>query len=81
MPSATAPAVERHLPTKHNPLLLDDVPPYKDLVSRRRLGQTQLTAKMVNIPDGDSGALGVFDYAHLRAPFQGHRLWYLQVQS
>ncbi|KAF4938397.1 Bouquet formation protein 4 [Colletotrichum sp. SAR11_57] len=68
MPSATAPAVERHLPIKHNPLLLDDVPPYKDLVSRRRLGQTQLTAKMVNVPDGDSGALGVFDYAHLRAP-------------
>ncbi|KAK4126424.1 DNA-binding domain of Mlu1-box binding protein MBP1 [Parathielavia appendiculata] len=61
----------RRLPERHNPLLLEDVPPHSELVSRRRLGQTQLTARMVAAVAGgevDKSTLGAFDYAHLRAP-------------
>ncbi|KAK2614186.1 hypothetical protein N8I77_001035 [Diaporthe amygdali] len=66
-----APPPARKLPEKRNPFMTADVPNYTDLVSRRRLGQTQLTAKMVATLPGaevDPSNLGVFDYAHLRAP-------------
>ncbi|KAI3395926.1 hypothetical protein diail_637 [Diaporthe ilicicola] len=66
-----APSTTRQLPEKRNPFMTAEVPNYTDLVSRRRLGQTQLTAKMVATLPGaevDPSNLGVFDYAHLRAP-------------
>lgn len=50
---------------------LTPAPTDDEFVSKRRLGQTQLTARMVATAPGanvDPSALGVFDYAHLRAP-------------
>ncbi|KAK3943329.1 hypothetical protein QBC46DRAFT_39453 [Diplogelasinospora grovesii] len=64
-------ASERQLPATHNPLLIEDVPPHSELIARRRLGQTELTPRMVTIaahPEIDTTSLGAFDYAHLRAP-------------
>jgi hypothetical protein len=67
----------RQLPTRHNPLMTEDVPAYTDLVSRRRLGQTELTKPLVKSPSSKSdakldaatdGEKVFFDYAHLRAP-------------
>ncbi|KAK3687776.1 hypothetical protein B0T22DRAFT_378982 [Podospora appendiculata] len=66
-------APNRHLPARHNPLLVEDVPPHAELAARRRLGQTQLTARMIAAVPGaevDTESLGAFDYAHLRAPLQ-----------
>ncbi|KAI9837198.1 MAG: hypothetical protein M1837_003100 [Sclerophora amabilis] len=63
---------KRSLPKKGNPLLsATKVTSYEDLIDRRRLGQTKLEVKQAQI--GISNAtlpsnLGVFEYAHLRAP-------------
>ncbi|MCJ1477664.1 hypothetical protein MMC13_006337 [Lambiella insularis] len=63
---------ERTLPKKRNPLLAPErTPEHAELISRRRLGQTNLTVKPSHV--GISNAtkpenLGMFDYAHLRAP-------------
>ncbi|TPX13439.1 uncharacterized protein E0L32_006169 [Thyridium curvatum] len=64
-------ASSRTLPEKRNPLMTEGVPEYAELISRRRLGQTQLTPRMVATIPGteiDPSSLGAFDYAHLRAP-------------
>ncbi|KAL4889312.1 transcription regulator HTH, apses-type DNA-binding domain-containing protein [Aspergillus ambiguus] len=62
----------RSLPKKNNPLIQSDAAPaYEELLSRRRLGKTNLAVKPTQI--GTSNAtkpenLGPFEYAHLRAP-------------
>jgi len=51
--------------------MTDAVPEYSVLVSRRRLGQTDLTVKAGQVGTSNSTKpknLGTFDYAHLRAP-------------
>ncbi|KAM4060542.1 hypothetical protein HRG_001900 [Hirsutella rhossiliensis] len=63
-----SPANGRSLPSRANPLMLEHVPEHAELVARRRLGQTKLTSKMVGGDEAESGTLGAFDYAHLRAP-------------
>jgi hypothetical protein len=62
----------RSLPKKNNPLIQPDAAPaYEELLSRRRLGKTNLAVKPTQV--GTSNAtkpenLGPFEYAHLRAP-------------
>ncbi|KAL4887565.1 transcription regulator HTH, apses-type DNA-binding domain-containing protein [Aspergillus karnatakaensis] len=62
----------RTLPKKNNPLVLADAAPvYEELLTRRRLGKTNLAVKPTQV--GTSNAtkpenLGPFEYAHLRAP-------------
>ncbi|KAH8173448.1 Transcription regulator HTH, APSES-type DNA-binding domain protein [Sarocladium implicatum] len=60
----------RKLPTRHNPLMLENIPDHVELVSRRRLGQTKLTPKMIgdDVVDQNATELPHLDYAHLRAP-------------
>ncbi|CAI7675220.1 unnamed protein product [Penicillium manginii] len=64
--------MSRSLPKKNNPhILVNASPTYEDLLSRRRLGKTNLSVKAAQI--GTSNAtkpenLGLFEYAHLRAP-------------
>ncbi|PQE13644.1 hypothetical protein CJF31_00005110 [Rutstroemia sp. NJR-2017a BVV2] len=61
----------RHLPSKFNPLMTEEVPSYETLVARRRLGQTDLAVKAGQVNTSNSTQrknLGTFDYAHLRAP-------------
>ncbi|ETN45182.1 uncharacterized protein HMPREF1541_10059 [Cyphellophora europaea CBS 101466] len=63
---------DRQLPKRKNPLIASlTAPSYEELLGRRRLGKTKLAVKPTQV--GTSNAtkpenLGVFEYAHLRAP-------------
>lgn len=60
-----------NLPGRNNELMTENLPPYVELVARRRLGQTDLTLKAGQSATPNlskSKYLGTFDYAHLRAP-------------
>ncbi|KAJ5620001.1 hypothetical protein N7510_003985 [Penicillium lagena] len=64
--------MSRSLPKRNNPLILaEQAPSFEELLARRRLGKTNLAVKASWI--GTSNAtkpenLGLFEYAHLRAP-------------
>ncbi|KAJ5746148.1 hypothetical protein N7520_011330 [Penicillium odoratum] len=64
--------MSRSLPKRTNPLILSGAAPaYEELLARRRLGKTNLSVKSSQV--GTSNAtkpenLGLFEYAHLRAP-------------
>ncbi|CCU74723.1 transcription factor [Blumeria hordei DH14] len=62
-------AQDRSLPKKLNPLMTEELPSYETLVARRRLGQTDLTVKIVAGTTASKAKNSTtFDYAHLRAP-------------
>lgn len=61
-------AKARVLPSRTNPLMVESLPEYAELVARRRLTQTELTQKITGGTDSESGTGGALDYAHLRAP-------------
>ncbi|CAK7222912.1 hypothetical protein SBRCBS47491_005025 [Sporothrix bragantina] len=61
----------RRLPERKNALLIESVPEHEELVSRRRLGQTQLSSRLVAVSpssNAERNTVTAFDYAHLRAP-------------
>ncbi|KAI1982488.1 hypothetical protein LOZ53_002881 [Ophidiomyces ophidiicola] len=62
----------RTLPAKNNPMIQPDASPsHEELLSRRRLGSTNLTVKPDHFNTSNATRpenLGVFEYAHLRAP-------------
>ncbi|KAL1888816.1 hypothetical protein Sste5346_009294 [Sporothrix stenoceras] len=61
----------RRLPDRKNALLTESVPEHEELVSRRRLGQTQLSSRLVAVSpssNAERNSVTAFDYAHLRAP-------------
>ncbi|CAK7564860.1 MAG: hypothetical protein SEPTF4163_002763 [Sporothrix epigloea] len=61
----------RRLPERKNLLLIETVPNHDELVLRRRLGQTQLSTRLVAVSPNSNverSTVTAFDYAHLRAP-------------
>ncbi|KAF2143775.1 uncharacterized protein K452DRAFT_296758 [Aplosporella prunicola CBS 121167] len=77
---------KRTLPEARNPLLLPEHTPQLDILAeRRRLGQTNLHLKTGQVGTTNAAKpenLGLFDYAHLRAPLpkdlQGSGVFSLQ---